>query len=169
MRSTAVTPMADGVSVELFGKVKSYQSAKIINRPVFPQANPRLVSACRIFRDPASYALSVPNPIDQGSGLHYIACTTPAGGYLGAVPPDRGLAPPREISVAAMDSAPAVVPRLLYAPAEAETLLGVSHATLYRLIRAGRLDARKIGARTGITAASIERLVAELPSAGRAA
>jgi predicted DNA-binding transcriptional regulator AlpA len=41
---------------------------------------------------------------------------------------------------------------LLYSPREAETLLGVSHATLYRLIRARR------------TAASIERLLAELPT-----
>jgi excisionase family DNA binding protein len=53
---------------------------------------------------------------------------------------------------------------LLYSPREAETLLGVSHATLYRLIRARRLDARKIGTATRITAASIERLLAELPT-----
>jgi predicted DNA-binding transcriptional regulator AlpA len=38
------------------------------------------------------------------------------------------------------DSAPAVMSRLLYSPVETETLLGISHATLYRLIRAGRLD-----------------------------
>jgi excisionase family DNA binding protein len=65
------------------------------------------------------------------------------------------------------DSAPAVMSRLLYSPVETETLLGISHATLYRLIRAGRLDAVKIGAATRITRDSIERLIAELPTAGR--
>lgn len=55
---------------------------------------------------------------------------------------------------------------LLYSPRETERLLGISHATLYRLIRAGRLDARKIGARTRITRASIERLIAALQPVG---
>jgi excisionase family DNA binding protein len=58
------------------------------------------------------------------------------------------------------------LPRLLYEPAEAEELLTVSHATLYRLIRTGRLDARKIGSKTVITAASIERFISKLPPAG---
>jgi hypothetical protein len=35
--------------------------------------------------------------------------------------------------------------RLFYSPAETERLLGISHATCYRLIAAGRLDARKLG------------------------
>jgi hypothetical protein len=56
------------------------------------------------------------------------------------------------------------LPRLLYEPAEAEQLLTVSHATLYRLIRAGRLDAKKIGSKTVITAPSIERFIAGLPA-----
>jgi predicted site-specific integrase-resolvase len=55
----------------------------------------------------------------------------------------------------------------LYSPREVEQILGVSHATLYRLIAAGRLDARKLDAKTVITANSIERLVAELPRVGR--
>ncbi len=55
----------------------------------------------------------------------------------------------------------AIPARNLYPPAEAEQLLGVSHATLYRLLRAGKLTAIKIGSRTGITAESIERLCAE--------
>jgi excisionase family DNA binding protein len=67
------------------------------------------------------------------------------------------------------DNVPAVVPRLLYSIAETERLLGISHATLYRLIRASRLDAVKIGATTRIPAASIERFIAGLPSAGRPA
>ncbi len=54
---------------------------------------------------------------------------------------------------------------LLYSPAEAERLLGVSHATLYRLIAAGKLDARMIGSKTAITWTSIEKLLVELPKA----
>jgi excisionase family DNA binding protein len=57
----------------------------------------------------------------------------------------------------------AISQRLAYSPAETERLLGVSHATVYRLIAAGRLDARKIGNRTVIFASSIEKLLASLP------
>ena len=59
--------------------------------------------------------------------------------------------------------------RALYSPRETEALLGISHATCYRLINAGKLDARKIGSKTVITAESIERFRAELPKAGCAA
>jgi excisionase family DNA binding protein len=59
--------------------------------------------------------------------------------------------------------------RLLYSPKETEALLGISHATCYRLINAGKLDARKIGGKTAITAASIERFLAGLPRAECAA
>jgi excisionase family DNA binding protein len=55
--------------------------------------------------------------------------------------------------------------RIFYAPREAEAILGISHATLYRLIAAKRLDARKLGNKTLITAESILRLASELPSA----
>ena len=55
--------------------------------------------------------------------------------------------------------------RALYSPKEAEGILGVSHATLYRLINAGRLDARKIDGKTVITAASIQSFLADLPKA----
>jgi excisionase family DNA binding protein len=60
-------------------------------------------------------------------------------------------------------------PRALYSARDTETILSVSHATLYRLIAAGRLDARKIGGKTAITATSIERFLAELPKVGRRA
>ena len=50
--------------------------------------------------------------------------------------------------------------RLLYSPAEARQLLGISHATLYRLIKAGKLVKVKMLGRTGITADSIDRLCA---------
>jgi len=58
--------------------------------------------------------------------------------------------------------------RALYSPRETEQILGLSHATLYRLIAAGRIDARKLGGKTLITAESIDQLVAELPKMGRA-
>ena len=59
--------------------------------------------------------------------------------------------------------------RELYSPREAEHILSVSHATLYRLINAGRLDARKIDGKTVITAPSIRAFVASLPKVGEAA
>jgi excisionase family DNA binding protein len=61
------------------------------------------------------------------------------------------------------------VRRELYSPRETENILGVSHATLYRLINAGRLDARKVGGKTVITATSIEAFLASLPKVGEAA
>lgn len=63
---------------------------------------------------------------------------------------------------------PAVsLPRAFYSPRETEAILGISHANLYRLIGAGRLDARKLGSKTLISAASIEALVEALPKIGR--
>jgi len=71
-------------------------------------------------------------------------------------------------SLAALASTSAPMPqRALYSPKETEAILNVSHATCYRLIASGRLDARKLGGKTLITAESIERLVTELPKAGR--
>ena len=61
------------------------------------------------------------------------------------------------------------VRRELYSPRETENILGVSHATLYRLINAGRIDARKIDNKTVITATSIEAFLASLPKVGEAA
>jgi hypothetical protein len=56
--------------------------------------------------------------------------------------------------------------RELYSPKEVEAILGISHATVYRLTKACRLDARKIDGKTVITAASIETFLASLPKAG---
>ena len=58
------------------------------------------------------------------------------------------------------------IQRELYSPRETEHILSVSHATLYRLINAGRLDARKIDGKTVITDASIRQFIAGLPKAG---
>lgn len=66
-------------------------------------------------------------------------------------------------SSAAVASSLASQLRVFYSPRETESILGISHASLYRLIGAGRLDTRKLGGKTLITAASIERLVTDLP------
>jgi hypothetical protein len=67
------------------------------------------------------------------------------------------------VAIPLLGSSVPLFARALYSPRETETLLSVSHAQLYRLIGAGRLDARKIGARTLITAESIEAFIASLP------
>jgi hypothetical protein len=59
--------------------------------------------------------------------------------------------------------------RALYSPRQTEQILNISHATCYRLIAAGKLDARKLVGKTVITAESIERLIAGLPPVGRPA
>jgi predicted site-specific integrase-resolvase len=72
------------------------------------------------------------------------------------------------LSLLAGGTEPALT-RALFSPKETEALLGISHATCYRLINAGKLDARKIASKTVITRESIERFLAELPKAGRTA
>jgi hypothetical protein len=56
--------------------------------------------------------------------------------------------------------------RFFFSVRETEAILGISHASLYRLIVNGKLDARKLGNKTLITAESIERLATHLPKAG---
>ena len=51
--------------------------------------------------------------------------------------------------------------RLLYSPAETQHMLGISHAHMYRLLAQGKLRAVKLGARTGITAESIDALLSK--------
>jgi len=65
---------------------------------------------------------------------------------------------------------PAAPPaRELYSVRETEAILGISHATVYRLIADGRLDARKLDNKTCITSDSIRRLIVSLPKIGEAA
>jgi hypothetical protein len=71
--------------------------------------------------------------------------------------------------LALLTTSPAVPARMLYATKETEALLSVSHAQLYRLIGAGRLEARKIGSRTFITAESIAEFLASLPKLAHSA
>ena len=49
--------------------------------------------------------------------------------------------------------------RRALSPREAERALGVSHATLYRAIKAGKLKTIKLGARTLIPVDAIELLL----------
>jgi excisionase family DNA binding protein len=55
--------------------------------------------------------------------------------------------------------------RALYSPREVQQILGISRATVYRLLAARRIDGRKLGGKTVITAESIGRLIAALPAA----
>jgi hypothetical protein len=59
---------------------------------------------------------------------------------------------------------PAAMTPLFHSPKETEALLRISHAKLYRVIKQGRLGARKLDNKTLITRDSIERLAEELPS-----
>ena len=49
--------------------------------------------------------------------------------------------------------------RRALSPREAERTLGISHATLYRLIKAGRLRTIKLGSRTIIPIDAIDALL----------
>ena len=49
--------------------------------------------------------------------------------------------------------------RRALSPREAERSLGISHATLYRLIKAGKLKAIKVGSRTLIPVDAIDTLL----------
>lgn len=55
--------------------------------------------------------------------------------------------------------------RRLYSPRDAGHILGLSHATIYRLIAAHKLQAVKIAGATRITGESIEDFLASLPPA----
>jgi len=82
----------------------------------------------------------------------------------------RAMIPDSQVTTADVDIK--AVPRLsraLYSIKETEALLSISHAQVYRLINDGRLDARKIGAKTVITAASLESFLALLPKLGHEA
>jgi hypothetical protein len=58
----------------------------------------------------------------------------------------------------------AITPALLSIPASAE-FLGLSSASIYRLIGLGKLEAVKAGGKTLLTMASLEHYAASLPPA----
>ena len=57
-------------------------------------------------------------------------------------------------------SKPSVAEPLTVSPKEAERLLGVSHTTLYELIRAGRIDTFRVRRRRMVNYASLKRFAA---------
>lgn len=65
-----------------------------------------------------------------------------------------------QIAAPARNSVRDIPRRLIHPPREAEILLGLSHAAIYRLLKSGRLKAIKIGSRTGITRESIDAVAA---------
>ena len=54
---------------------------------------------------------------------------------------------------------------LCYAPNDAAKVLGIGRSTLFSLLARGELSARKLGTRTLITAAELERYLTGLPKA----
>ncbi len=57
-----------------------------------------------------------------------------------------------------MNSAP---PKVAFTIDEASKAVGVSRRTIYNLAGQGKLDLRKVGGRTLVTATSLERLIDE--------
>jgi excisionase family DNA binding protein len=53
--------------------------------------------------------------------------------------------------------------KLAYRIPEAVAAIGISRTGIYELIKAGRLRVRKVGTRTLIERAELERMVRELP------
>jgi excisionase family DNA binding protein len=49
--------------------------------------------------------------------------------------------------------------RLALSPREVERALGISHATLYRLLKTGRLKSIKLGSRTAIPVANVDAIL----------
>jgi excisionase family DNA binding protein len=68
---------------------------------------------------------------------------------------------PKLASASGDDQMPTILQekRRALSPREAECTLGISHATLYRLIKAGRLRTIKLGARTVIPVDAIDALL----------
>jgi len=69
------------------------------------------------------------------------------------------------MSIASCGLSRYTIQRALYSPKEVEKILGVSHATVYRLLARRKLDARKLDGKTVITAESVVQLITELPPA----
>ena len=55
--------------------------------------------------------------------------------------------------------------QICYSPSDAAKALGIGKSTLFAILARGEIKARKLGARTLITAAELERYVASLPEA----
>ena len=55
--------------------------------------------------------------------------------------------------------------KIAYTVTEACAAIGIGRSNLYKLAGAKKLDLRKVGGRTVVTAASLHRLVEEAPAA----
>jgi hypothetical protein len=55
--------------------------------------------------------------------------------------------------------------KLAYTVPEALAAIGIGRTNFYKIAREGRLDLRKVGGRTVVTAASLRRLIEEAESA----
>jgi excisionase family DNA binding protein len=55
--------------------------------------------------------------------------------------------------------------QLSYSPNDAAKVLGIGRSTLFNLLAHGQIAARKLGTRTLIPAAELERYLASLPQA----
>lgn len=55
--------------------------------------------------------------------------------------------------------------RLCFSPADAAKMLGIGRSTLFDLLARGEIRARKLGTRTLIPAAELQRYVDSLPEA----
>ena len=55
--------------------------------------------------------------------------------------------------------------QICYSPSDAAKALGIGKSTLFAILARGEIKARKLGARTLITAAELERYVGSLPQA----
>jgi excisionase family DNA binding protein len=60
---------------------------------------------------------------------------------------------------------PTTIEKLCFSPADAAKSLGIGRSTLFVLLARGAIRARKLGARTLIPAAELQRYVEELPAA----
>lgn len=58
-----------------------------------------------------------------------------------------------------------VAQKIAYTVPEALTAIGIGRTNLYKLAKEGKLDLRKVGGRTLVTAASLHRLVEEAEAA----
>lgn len=59
--------------------------------------------------------------------------------------------------------------KIAYTVSEALSLIGIGRTNFYKLAGEGKLDLRKVGGRTLVTAESLQRLIDEAPSAIREA
>ena len=56
-------------------------------------------------------------------------------------------------------------PKIAYTVPEAIAAIGIGRTNLYKLAKEGRLDLRKVGGRTVVTASSLHRLIDEAEAA----